>query len=66
MAKLIIKLINAVGEVVNRDPQRRATGCKVVFLPELQREERRSASIPAADLSEQISTAGKEARAPAT
>ena len=60
MAKLIIKLINAVGEVVNDDPDV-ATGCKVVFLPELQRQERASASIPAADLSEQISTAGKEA-----
>jgi starch phosphorylase len=59
MAKLIIKLINAVGEVVNKDPDVRGR-LKVVFLPNF------SVSLgqriyPAADLSEQISTAGTEA-----
>ena len=60
LAKLIIQLITAVGEVVNRDP-RRARPLKVVFLPELQRDATGSSVYPAADLSEQISTAGKEA-----
>jgi glycogen phosphorylase len=59
MAKLMIKLINAVGEIVNKDPVSRDR-LKVVFVPDFnvtlgQR------IYPAADLSEQISTAGMEA-----
>jgi starch phosphorylase len=59
MAKLIIKLIHAVAEVVNRDP-RVSEALTVVFLPDFNA--RNSQPIyPAANLSEQISTAGKEA-----
>jgi len=59
MAKLIIKLICQVGELVNNDPQVKDL-LKVIFLPNY------SVSLgqriyPAADLSEQISTAGFEA-----
>jgi starch phosphorylase len=59
MAKLIIKLTNAVAEVVNKDPDVR-NRLKVIFLPNF------NVSLghkiyPAADLSEQVSTAGKEA-----
>ena len=59
MAKLIIKLINSVGEVVNRDPQVR-NRLKVLFLPNFNVKNGHLV-YPAAELSEQISTAGKEA-----
>ena len=59
MAKLIIKLINAVGEVVNNDPVAGKL-MKVVFLPNFNVTLGESI-YPAADLSEQISMAGKEA-----
>ena len=59
MAKLIIKLIHSVAEVVNRDPAMRGR-LKVVFLPDYNVKNCRHI-FPAAELSEQISTAGKEA-----
>ena len=59
MAKLIIKLVNAVGSVINEDPA--VSGLlKVVFLPDFNVKNSHRV-YPAAELSEQISTAGKEA-----
>ncbi|MFZ7127877.1 MAG: glycogen/starch/alpha-glucan phosphorylase [Desulfobacterales bacterium] len=57
-AKLIIKLITSVAEVVNHDPDV-AGRLKVVFFPNFN-VQNGQAIYPAADLSEQISTAGKE------
>lgn len=59
MAKLHIKLINAVGEVVNFDPELKGR-LKVAFVPNYG-VSLAEAIIPGADLSVQISQAGKEA-----
>ncbi len=58
-AKLIIRLITAIGDVVNRDPQVRDQ-LKVLFLPNFNVTNAQQI-YPAADVSEQVSTAGKEA-----
>lgn len=59
LAKRIIKLINAVGETVNADPEVNRF-LKVAFVPNFNVQNAHMI-YPAADLSEQISTAGKEA-----
>jgi glycogen phosphorylase len=59
MAKRIIKLINAAGEIINADPTVH-NRLKVVFFPDFNVTNAQLV-YPAADLSEQISTAGKEA-----
>ena len=59
MAKLIIRLIHGVADVINRD-RRTSELLKVVFFPDFNVKNGQHI-YPAADLSEQISTAGKEA-----
>lgn len=59
MAKLMIKLITSVGEMANKDPDLR-NQLRVIFLPNYNVTNSQRV-YPASDLSEQISTAGKEA-----
>ncbi len=59
MAKLIIKLIHSVGDVINHDPRVKEK-LKIVFIPNFNVKVGQHI-YPVADLSEQISTAGLEA-----
>ncbi|MFA5617413.1 MAG: glycogen/starch/alpha-glucan family phosphorylase, partial [Syntrophorhabdaceae bacterium] len=59
MAKLMIKLITSIAGVVNTDPET-SSRLKVVFFPDFNVKNGQMI-YPAADISEQISTAGKEA-----
>jgi starch phosphorylase len=59
MAKLIIRLVTAIGETIDRDPAGRKI-LRVVFAPDFNVKNAQRI-YPAADLSEQISTAGMEA-----
>ncbi|MGB3669606.1 MAG: glycogen/starch/alpha-glucan phosphorylase [Phormidesmis sp.] len=59
MAKLMIKLITSVGEMINKDPDLR-NQMRVIFLPNYNVTNSQRI-YPASDLSEQISTAGMEA-----
>jgi starch phosphorylase len=59
LAKLVIKLINSVAEVVNADADVRGR-LRVAFVPDFNVQTAQRV-YPGADLSEQISTAGKEA-----
>lgn len=59
MAKLMIRLITAIGDVINRDPDVNGR-IKVAFLPNFSVKLGHQL-YPAADISQQISTAGKEA-----
>ena len=59
MAKLVIKLINDIGATINADPL--MTGRLQIVYPPDYNVSMAEILIPAADLSEQISTAGMEA-----